>query len=327
MSLSLGMSIAAVAAGLFALVWGADRFIFGAAALARNLGVAPLVVGLTIVAFGTSAPEMLVSAMAAWSGNPELSVGNALGSNIANVGLVLGASALVRPLAVHSKIVRRELPLLLVVSAFALVLTLDRSLGRIDGILLLLGMGSLVVLTVREGLAGAKAGDDPLVKEFEAEVPSSVRTGRATLWFVVGLLTLLAGSRLLVTGAVSIARIFEIDELIIGLTIVAVGTSLPELAASVVAAFKGEDDIAIGNVVGSNVWNLLAVLAIPGVLAPGAIDDAVLFRDFPVMIALTAMLLAMSRTFGENPRLDRVHGGFLLLSFVGYVVLLSFESF
>lgn len=283
-------------------------------------------IGLTIVAFGTSAPEVLVSAVAAATGNPELAIGNAIGSNITNVGLVLGAAAWVRPLVVHSTIVRRELPVLAAVMGLALLLMFDRHLGRVDGLLLLFGMIVFMARTVREGMGEKRATGDPLEREFEAEIPGAVSTGRALGWLVVGLIVLLVGSRLLVSGAIALARSFAVDELVIGLTIVAVGTSLPELAASVMAAAKGEDDIAIGNVVGSNVWNLLCVLGLPGVIAPTAVDDDLLLRDFPVMIGLTAMLLAMSRGFGAGGKLDRPRGSLLLLSFFGYLAYLYFES-
>jgi len=298
--------------------------VLGAAALARNLGVSPLVIGLTIVGFGTSAPEMLVSSMASFSGNPGLGIGNAIGSNITNVALVLGVTSLLRPLRVHSKILRRELPVLLLTMVAAYVLMWhDNRLDLVDGLMLLGGMFLMVGWVVREGLAES-GSDDALVDEFAEEVPLGMSSLVAIGWFALGLLALLGGSKLLVWGAVEVATYFGVPELIIGLTIVAIGTSLPELAASITAAMRGEDDIAVGNIVGSNMFNLLGVLALPGVIAPGPFEDAVVERDFPAMFLVTIGLLVMARGFGERGRLDRIEGGVLTLCFVGYLAMLFF---
>lgn len=304
-----------------ALVWGADRFVVGSAATARNLGVAPLVVGLTIVGIGTSAPEMLVSAVAAWQGNGGLSIGNAIGSNITNVALVIGAAAITRPLVVHSKIIRRELPLLLAIMAVVLVLMLDGTLGRWDGALLLGGMAALLAWITYQGVRGRRDEIDPLVAEYEAEIPEGMPTGRALVWLLVGLVVLLGSSHLLVWGAAHLTTHFGVSDLVIGLTVVAIGTSLPELAASVTAALKNEHDIAVGNVVGSNMFNLLGVLGLPGLIAPGPFDPAALNRDVPVMIGLTVILLLMARGFGEHGRLSRVQGALLVAAFAGYLAV------
>lgn len=314
----------AILAGFVALVWGADRFVMGAAATAKNLGVSALVIGLTIVAFGTSAPEMLVSSMAAYMGNPGLGVGNAIGSNITNIALVLGCAAMVRPLAVHSRIVRREVPILLatMVVAYGLVLW-DGELGRLDGALLVVGLFVMVGGTVREGL---RSKTDPLAAEHAEELPDDMSTPKALLWFFVGLAVLLVGSRVLVWGSVLVARHFGVTDSVIGLTVVAFGTSLPELAASVAAARRNEHDIAVGNVVGSNMFNLLGVLSLPGLIRPGAVGEEVLHRDFPVMFGVTLLALFFARGFLMKGYLSRVEGGILVLSFCGYIGWLAVAS-
>jgi cation:H+ antiporter len=315
----------AIVGGFVFLVWGADRFVVGAAATARNLGVSPLIIGLTIVGFGTSAPEMLVSAVAAWQGNPGLAVGNAIGSNITNIALILGLTALLTPLAVNSRMLKRELPILTVTMLAGLTLLLDGQLSRLDGTLLLLGLLVMVVWMVRTSLKDRDG--DPLGTEFSEEIPSDMPMNRALFWVGVGLLVLLLSSRLLVWGAVGIAQALGVSDLIIGLTIVALGTSLPELAASVVSALKGEPDIAIGNVIGSNLFNLLAVLGLPGLISPLAIESAVLTRDYPVMIGLTVMFFLMAYGFrGPGRRINRLEGGLLLACYVGYQTLLYFST-
>lgn len=314
----------AIIGGFVFLVWGADRFVVGAAATARNLGVSPLIIGLTIVGFGTSAPEMLVSGVAAWQGNPGLAVGNAIGSNITNIALILGLTALITPLAVNSRMLKRELPILAVTMLAGLALLLDGKLGRVDGALLLLGLLAMVVWMVRTGLKDRDS--DPLGTEFSEEIPSGMPMGRALFWVAAGLLVLLLSSRLLVWGAVEIAQTLGVSDLIIGLTIVALGTSLPELAASVVSALKGEPDIAIGNVIGSNLFNLLAVLGIPGLISPLAIGSEVLIRDYPVMIGLTLAFFLMAYGFRGPGRITRLDGGLLLACYAGYQTLLYFST-
>ncbi len=316
-------STAAIIVGLILLVWGADRFVTGAAAIARNAGVSPMLIGLTIVGFGTSAPEILVSGMAAYQGNPGLAIGNALGSNIANIGLILGVTALITPLKVASDTLKREYPMLLAVTLFALVLMLDGVLGRLDGVLLLTGLVVLLYGMVRIDLK--RRPSDPLELEFDAELPEEMATGKALLYFSVGLILLLISSRMLVWGAANIAAAFGISDLVIGLTIVALGTSLPELAAGVASALKGEHDIAIGNVIGSNMYNLLAVLPMPALLAPGEFVPEALTRDMPVMIGLTLALFLMGRGFGTPGRIGRREGLLLVLTFVAYQGLLFFS--
>lgn len=310
--------------GLVLLVWGANRFVDGAATTARNVGISPLVVGLVIVGFGTSAPEMLVSATAAWQGNTGISIGNAVGSNITNVALILGITSLVRPLQVHSAILRRELPVLLAAMLVALLLLMDGTLDRIDGIVLMSGFGVSVYWTISLALRGRNkvAEPDALASEFEAELASRMSTGRALFWVLAGFVVLVVSSRLLVWGASELARAMGISDLVIGLTVVAIGTSLPELAASITAALKNEHDIAIGNVIGSNTFNILAVMGLPGLIHPGIFDPAVLHRDFPVMIGLTLALFAMAYGIRGEGRINRLEGALLLVSFVAYQWLL-----
>ena len=316
----------ALVAGFVFLVWGADRFVAGAAATARNLGVSPLIIGLTIVGFGTSAPEMLVSAVAAWQGNPGLAVGNAIGSNITNIALILGLTAVIVPLATNSRLLRRELPLLMVTMLGGLLLLVDGELSRLDGVLLLTGLLALVIWMVRTALAERNGDGDALATEFSEEMPQEMSTPRALFWLGVGLLVLLISSRLLVWGAVGIAELLGVSDLVIGLTIVALGTSLPELAASILSALKGEPDIAIGNVIGSNLFNLLAVLGIPGLIHPLGIGDDVLFRDYPVMLGLTLALFVMAYGIRGPGRINRVEGSLLLACYLGYQTLLYFST-
>ncbi len=318
------MSFFAVVVGLALLVWGSDRFVFGASATARNLGVSPLVIGLTIVGMGTSAPEMLVSATAALQGNPGVSIGNALGSNIANIGLVLGVTALVRSVLVRSRIFRLEFPAMFAVMALAWILLGDGMLDGSDG--LVLGLAFIILLLFMLGIALRARRSDPLQREFAREIPTDVSTGKALLWFVVGLVTLLLGSQAMVWGAVSIARSFDVSDLLIGLTVVAVGTSLPELATSITSVLKNEPDIAVGNVIGSNMFNLLPVLAIPGLIAPTAVPPEALQRDFPVMLTLSVALVVMSWGFRGSGRIARWEGGVLLLAFIGYQGLLYISA-
>lgn len=317
--------IAAVIIGFAILIWGADRFVDGAANIARNLGVSPLIIGLTIVGFGTSAPEMLVSALAALDGAPALGIGNALGSNIANVGMVLGITILVSPLTVNATTLKREFPLLTLVMAVALALLWDQFLGFIDGVILFTGF-ILTLFGMAYLAMNSQDHSDPLEQDFEKEFAEpSMTTQQAVLSFITGLIALLIGSKALVWGATGIATLLGVSELVIGLTIVAIGTSLPELAASIVSALKGEHDLAIGNILGSNVFNILAVLAMPGLIMPTATDTAVLQRDFPVMVLLAVMLFLFAK-FGTNGRIGRPAGALMLLVYVAYNSLLAYQS-
>jgi cation:H+ antiporter len=318
------LNFLAVIAGFGILIWGADRFVIGASATARNLGVPPLIIGLTVVGFGTSAPEMLVSGLAAWYGNPGISVGNAIGSNIANIGLVIGATALVAPISVHSNTLRREFPLLFVFMVLALLLLVDGYLSRWDGVILIMGMFVMLYWITRIALRSRTS--DPMQAEFADEIPLHMPMWKAGTWLLVGLVLLLAGSRLVVFGAVEIAHWLGISDLIIGLTVIAIGTSLPELAASIMCILKKEDDIAVGNVVGSNMFNLLGVMGIPGLIAPFQVPAEALSRDFGVMFALTIALFAMSYGFGHNGVITRFKGAALVVSFLVYLLYLYLDS-
>ena len=315
----------AIAGGFILLTWSADRFVVGASAMAYNLKVSPLIIGLTIVGLGTSAPEMLVSAFASWQGNSGLAVGNALGSNIINTGLILGITAMIIPLNVHSSILKRELPILLLVMVVALLLLMDGTLGRLDGALLLTGMAVMLIWMIRLGRT-SQTSEDPMSAEFADEIPTTLSMGRAVFWLVVGGLVLLGSSRLLVWGAVSIAQEMGVSDLVIGLTIVALGTSMPELAATVMSAIKNEHDIALGNVIGSNIFNLLVVLGLPGLINPATIDTEVLARDYPVMIGLTVALFVMAYGFRGPGRINRIEGTVLVLAFCAYQTLLYFNE-
>jgi len=320
-ALTLFYAIAAIIVGFVAVVWGADRFVYGAAGLASNWGVSRLVIGLTIVAFGTSAPEMLVSGMAAAAGSREMGIGNAVGSNITNVTLVLGAAALVHPLSIHSRLLIRELPVLFLSMALGWVFLWDGELSRGEGIILLAGMFLLIAWISMQGRKQQAEHQGAPTPGFEDdEIPDSLPTVKAVATFLVGLVFLLVGSRVLVWGAVGIARDLGVSELVVGLTLVALGTSLPELAASVAAARRGEQDIAVGNVIGSNMFNLLGVLALPGIIAPGPVDRSVVVRDFPIMFGVTLLLLLMA--LNERNHIGRKRGITLIVVFIIYFVML-----
>ena len=317
-------NIAAIIAGFLLLIWSADRFICGAAATARNLNISPLIIGLTIVGFGTSAPEMLVAVIASADASPSLAIGNALGSNIANITLVLGMAALIMPLDVHSRILRKELPMLLLAMLLMLLVIEDNHLGRTDGLILTSSVLLLMWWITRQALLNR--ADDPMYEEYEKELPKPMSTRLALSWLVLGLVVLVVSSKLLVWGAVQIATEFGVSDLLIGLTIVAIGTSLPELAASIAGALKNEHDIAIGNVVGSNMFNTLAVMGIPGLIYPSTLDAGVLDRDVPVVFVLTIALVIMAYGFKGHGRINRIEGAILLTCFVGYQVLLYFTE-
>ncbi len=309
------LDLTTVVIGLALLIWGADRFVAGASSTARNLGVPSLLIGLTIVGFATSAPEILVSVVAALAGRPGLALGNAIGSNIANIALVLGAVAAMRPILITSTILRREMPLLLAVTLLCLSLFLDLELTRIDGLVLLGSLGVVMYWIVRLGFG--RRGD-PIEAEYEAEIPSDMSLRTSIIWLVVGLAVLLVGAELLVGGAVQLARALGVSELVIGVTLVAIGTSLPELAVSLLSALKGEQGLAIGNILGSNMFNLLAVIGVAIAIHPAAVDPIVLTLHFFVMVAFTLVLFAMTYNYADVGRIGRVEGIALLIAFAAY---------
>lgn len=314
------LAFLAVLAGLALLVWSADRFVDGAASTARHLGMPSLLIGMVVVGFGTSAPEMVVSALASSQGKPGIALGNAYGSNICNIALILGVTALVSPVTVHSQVLRKELPLLTAVTALAAWQLVDGAISRTDAIVLLAVFASVMGWSIWQGMSKRP---DALRNEMNQELTAHAMPLRlAVFWLVAGLALLIVSSRLLVWGAVAIAQGFGISDLVIGLTIVAVGTSLPELASSLIAARKGEHDIALGNILGSNLFNTLAVVGIAGVIQPMAPEPEVLSRDMLVMAALTVSLFVMGYGFRGPGRIARPQGALLLACFTAYTLYL-----
>ena len=325
------LSFAAVIVGLLLLIWSADRFVDGASQFARIFGLSLLLVGILIVGFGTSAPEMLVASIAALEGNSGLGIGNAIGSNISNIVLILGITAIIVPLSVKHQVVKVELPLVLGAGILAFALLWDGTLSRMDGIILMTSlfvvMGLLTYLTVQRKQQHSPLTND-VAQNSEASNPAEKqqRLPYAILWTIIGLILLIVSSKLLVWGAVNIAQAFGISDLIIGLTIIAIGTSLPELAASIISARKQQVDMAVGNVVGSNLFNTLGVLALPGLLRPDSIPVEALQRDFPIMIGITLLLLVFSFGYWQRYRLTRWKGIVLFALFIAYEMLLYLQA-
>jgi cation:H+ antiporter len=312
--------ILAIIASLALLVWSADRFVEGSAVTARHSGMSPLLIGMLVVGFGTSAPEMFVSALSSLQGNPGIALGNAYGSNITNIGLILGLTALISPVAVHSQVLRQELPILSLVTILAAWQLWDGALSRNDALVLLVVFAALMTWSIRQGM---RQRNDAFGTEMDNELAAaSMPFSRAIIWLLVGLVLLVASSRVLVWGAVEIARQLNVDDLIIGLTIVAVGTSLPELAASIIALHRKEHDIALGNVLGSNLFNTLAVVGIAGIIQPMTVPPEILSRDILIMTGLTLFLFIFGYGFRGPGRINRFEGAALLAAFVGYTVYL-----
>jgi cation:H+ antiporter len=311
------LPILSVVGGLILLIWSAEKFIEGAAATSRWLGLSPLLIGMLVIGFGTSAPEMMVSVLAALQGSPGLAVGNAYGSNIANIGLVLGFVALLAPLAVHSSMIRREMPVLFAVTLLTGLMLWDGFVARWEAIILLLVLLTFITISIVKSRAEQ---DDVLVGEVTATLESHpMSRGKAMIWTLVGLALLVASSRLLVWGAVEIATAFGVSELIIGLTVVAIGTSLPELASSISALRRNEHDMVLGNVVGSNLFNTLGVVGLAGVITPIETGSEVLSRDWIVMLVMTILMVVFVFSWRGRPRrINRMEGGVLLLLFVAY---------
>jgi cation:H+ antiporter len=318
------LPLAALAAGLAALLYAADRFVEGAAATARHLGVPALVIGMVVVGFGTSAPELLVSGLAAADGAPGVALGNAYGSNIANIALILGVTALVAPITVRSRVLRRELPILLAVTAVAALQLVDGSLTRLDAAVLLTVFGALMGWTIAQG---RRDGRDPLATEVDQELAQAPLPLRAAIVrLVVGLVLLILASRVLVWGAVRLAEAAGVPDLIIGLTIVAIGTSLPELASSLAAARKGEHDLALGNVLGSNLFNTLAVVGLAAAIRPIDVAPEVLTRDVVAMGAATVALVLFGLRRRGPGRLNRGEGAVLVAAYAGYLGWLAWTT-
>ena len=323
------ISLAAVVAGLALLIWSADRFVDGAAAVAQLLGISTLIIGIIVVGFGTSAPEIGVSVIAVLENTPGIAIGNALGSNIANIGLILGITAILVPVPVESRLLKTEFPLLIFATAVMGWCLYDLQLDRLEGSLLVGLLVAMLYYLIRQHRQHpgeyAQYDSDTLELAEDHIEPDGMTLPQALFWIVLGLVLLIVSSKTLVWGASNIAREFGISELIIGLTIVALGTSLPELAASIASLKKNVPDVAIGNVIGSNLFNSLAVIGIPALLTPFAFERSALTRDLPVVIGLTVLLVLMSRFPGALPRfLTRTKGVFLFAAFVIYQLYLYY---
>ncbi|MFW1503156.1 calcium/sodium antiporter [Vibrio parahaemolyticus] len=312
-------AVALLIVGLVLLVWSADKLVFGSAAIARNVGISPLVIGMTILAMGSSAPEMMVSATAAWDGKTDTAVGNVLGSNIANIALILGITALIKPLSISSEVIRRELPLMIAVTVLAGILLWNSHLGFYEGVLLFVLFGAFLFAMLQISRKEQKSGD-AFLEDQESEIPQGVSNPKAIMWVVIGLILLPLAASLLVDNAVIIAKHFGMSDLVIGLTIIAIGTSLPELAASLAGVLKGEDDMAVGNIIGSNVFNILAVMGLPGIINPSTLSEYAMGRDFWVMLGVSLLLVAMC--LGKSRSINRLEGAILFTCFLGYQVYL-----
>lgn len=322
------LAIVAVIVGLAVLVWSADKFVDGAVGVAEFCGMSTLLIGMVVVGFGTSAPELTVSAISASQGNPELALGNAYGSNIANIALILGATALISPILMQRSVLRGDLPILLAVSVLSIILVWDGSVARWNGFLLLIVFTAAMAYSIRRELKKAKLEkSESLSENDDSAEPKKVSLGKSVFWLVLGLVLLVVSSRALVWGAVEIARTLGVSDLLIGLTIVAIGTSLPELASSIAAARKGENDLALGNIIGSNLFNTLAVVGLAAIVSPmDAIEKAVAYRDMPLMIALTVALIVLGFRRKGDGRLNRIAGAILLAVYVGYLALLIVQA-
>lgn len=330
------LPIVAIVLGLGVLVWSADKFVDGAVGVAKFCGMSTLLIGMVIVGFGTSAPEMVVSAISAMQDAPELALGNAYGSNIANIALILGVTAIISPVIVVRKALVRDLPVLIAVTAVAIIQAVDGSISRLDGLVVLLVFAGVTTFNIVSELRqkkGAAAEEPAAAESGESE---KLSLGKSILWLVLGLALLVASSRALVWGAVEIARALGVSDLLIGLTIVAVGTSLPELASSIAAARKGENDLAIGNIIGSNLFNTLMVVGIAAMIAPmHSFSASILSRDLPVMAVLTVLLLLFglpvrkSRVGADGKRIGRINrleGTVFLVAYVGYIGVLIAQA-
>lgn len=316
-------ALAAVVTGLALLVWSADRFVDGAVATSARLGLPPLLIGMLVMGFGTSAPELVVSAIAASDGNPGLALGNAYGSNIANIGLILGLVAVISPLMVNSSVVRRELPVLGIVTLLSALFMMGGVISRLEGVLLLLMLALFMGVSV---IIGLKSSKDPVASEAEVLVENTMSLRAGLVWTLIGLILLVISSRLLVWGAVEIAEGFGVSDLIIGLTVVAIGTSLPELASSISALRRKEHDMVLGNVVGSNLFNTLGVVGLAAVITPIEVGREVLLRDWSVMTSMTVLLVvfAIGWRAGRPGRINRFEGAVLLAMYAAYTSLMVY---
>ena len=312
---------AAIVLGLIFLILSADRFVDAASVIAQRTGLSPLIIGMLIVGIGTSAPEMLVSALAAMQGNPGLALGNAYGSNITNIALILGLTALLSPIPVQSGILRKELPVLCIVTAASIGLLWDGHLGLFDSALLVVALLALMVWLVRTG----QESPDSFTEEAEANAQSHLpKMGHTGLMLFLSLAVMMAASQGLIWGAAGLAKAAGVSDLVIGLTVLAFGTSVPELASSLVAARKGQHALALGNVIGSNLFNTLGGVGIAGLISPSVVEPDLLTRDLPVVAALSLSLFVIGMGWrGRMGRINRVEGVILLAVYVGYIATLA----
>lgn len=313
----------ALLAGLIILVWSAERFIEGAASFAGHLGMPPLLIGIVVIGFGTSAPEMIVSALSALNHSPGIALGNAYGSNITNIALILGLTALIKPIMVNPSVLKKELPILALVTLLSALLINDATISRLDALILLLVFVAYMLWTIRREMRSKKRAHSLSEVPPQSRPKPDMSLRSAALRMLGGLVLLVASSQLLVWGAVQIAAYLGVSDLIIGLTIVAVGTSLPELAASIVAARKGQADLALGNIIGSNLFNTLAVVGIAGAIMPIRVESEIFSRDFLVMTVLTLSLFFFSYGWRKKTgMINRFEGACLLLSYIAYTAYL-----
>lgn len=307
--------------GLALLVMSADKFVDGAAAIANHYGMSPLLIGMVIVGIGTSAPEMVVSAFAALNNNPGLALGNAYGSNISNIALILGITALISPIPVQSQVLRKELPILTGVTLLAGFQLLDGHLSAVDAWVLVATLVVVMFWLIRQSMSST--GDEMSQAAIEEAGEHTMPAQKAWLLVIGGLAVMMASSRALVWGAENMAKAFGVSDLVIGLTVVAIGTSLPELVSSVIAARKQQHALALGNILGSNLFNTLGVVGIAGAIAPTAVDPSLMTRDFPVMLLLTLSLFVVGMGFKGKPgSINRPEGAVLVLAYVGYMAYL-----
>ncbi|WAT00296.1 calcium/sodium antiporter [Rouxiella chamberiensis] len=308
--------------GLFLLVYAADRLVYGASVLASSVGIPPLVIGMTVVGVGISLPELVVSTTAAMNGQLDLAVGNVIGSNITNILLILGGAALIHPLSVRSDILRRELPLMLMVTVLCGFLLSDSELNRWDGIILIAAAAVFLLFMVRIAKKSQQLGQDTLTSEQMAELPQDGSNTVAFLWLALGFIIMPLASNMIVDNASVIARYFGVSELVIGLTVVAIGTSLPELATFIAGALKGEDDIALGNIIGANIFNMCLVLGLPALVAPGSFNPDAFHRDYWVMLVVSIVLTGLCLM--RKHRIGHLAGALLLCGFIAYLGVLFF---
>lgn len=317
--MQLTIYILEVILGAGFLAFSAERFVEASVAIAKHYKLPTLVIGVVLVGFGTSLPELIVSILASAHDGVQIAIGNVIGSNIANIGLVLGIAAIISPIAVNSRIIKREMPILILISIILGVIFWSGNLTRTIGIILL----ALLCLHLSWMFFVKPKKNDTLIKQYEEEIKTSLTKKSAYFWWLVGLIVLLASSEIFLRGAIGIAHLFHISELIIGLTIVTIGTSLPELATTIIATLKSEHDVAFGHIIGSNIFNSLAVLAMPALIAPGPISSSIIHRDYPVMLAYTLVLWSSLYLLRRQKVIGRLFGAVLLLGYIGYLTWLA----